>query len=83
MNIFVKQEDVIQIGAHCVHFIIDFFVYRYESQLVEQRLLTFKEQVRSPPVLSWDSCCALDIIVCPICTFSFAHCIVCSSIYDF
>ena len=59
--------------------------------LVEQELLTLPEHLRSPPVLS-DVCVTRSLVlyVCfvdrclSLCTFSFGHCVICSSsIYGF
>ena len=49
--------------------------------LVEQELLTITEHLSSPPVFTW----SLVLCICfvdrclSICTFSFSHCVVCSS----
>ena len=59
--------------------------------LVEQELLTFPEHLSSPPVFSGVRITrSLVLYVCfvyrclPFCTFSFGHCVVCSSsIYGF
>jgi hypothetical protein len=44
--------------------------------LVEQELPTLPEHLSSPPVCFVDRCFSF-------CTFSFGHCVVCSSIYGF
>jgi hypothetical protein len=60
--------------------------------LVEQELLTLPEHLSSPPGFQWGSCYSIFsfIYICFIdrclsfCTFSFGHCVVCSSsIYGF
>ena len=58
--------------------------------LVEQELLTLPEHLSSPPVFSGVRVTrSLVLYVCFVyrclsfCTFSFGHCVVCSSIYGF
>ena len=62
----------------------------WRVSLVEQELLTLLEHLRSPPVFSWVRVTrSLVLYVCFVdrclflCTFSFVHCVVCSSIYGF
>jgi len=58
--------------------------------LVEQELLTLQDHLSSPPVFSGIRITrSLVFYVCLVdsclffCTFSFGHCVVCSSIYGF
>ena len=58
--------------------------------VVEQEMLTFPEHMSSPPVFSGVRVTrSLTLYVCFVdcclscCTFSFGHCVVCSSIYGF
>ena len=62
----------------------------YECQLVEQELLTLPDHLSSPPVFSEVRVTpSLVLCVCFVdrylsfCTFSFGHCVVCSSIDGF
>jgi hypothetical protein len=58
--------------------------------LVEHELVTLPEHLSSPPVFS-GACVTRSLVLCvclvyrclSICTFSFGHCVVCSSIYGF
>jgi len=65
--------------------------YKLLQMLVEQELLTLPEHLSSPPLFSW-VCVTRSLALCVcfvyrclfFCTFSFGHCVVCSSsIYGF
>jgi hypothetical protein len=66
-----------------------YVTYIKQVPLVEQKLLTLPDHLNSPPVFSgvrvtWSLVlyvCFVDRFV--LCTFSFGHCVVCSSIYRF
>jgi hypothetical protein len=75
-----------------IHIWIYEFVIRLTQRvsLVEQELLTLPEHPSSPPVISGVRVIRSFVLcVCfvdrslYICTFSFGHCVVCSSIYGF
>ena len=80
--------------VNCPRGLLSYLVYQsFESvrQLVEQELLTLPEHLSSPPVFSGVRVTrSLILYVCFVdrclsfCTFSFGHCVVCSSsIYGF
>ena len=80
--------------AHCLFVSLNLFLwslYYISRELVEQELLTLPEHLSSPPVLSWVHVTrSLFLYVCFVdrclffCTFSFGHCVFCSSsIYGF
>jgi hypothetical protein len=88
-NLVVSHDSRMEIITHTNIVVLEIFKLFY--MLVEQELLTLPEHLSSPPVFSGVRVTrSLVLYVCFVdrclsfCTFSFGHCVVCSSsIYEF
>jgi hypothetical protein len=84
------QRTLLQLNIKMNKYFTEEYQQIKQIQLVEQELLTLPEHLSSSPVFSGVRVTrSLVLCVCFVdrclsfCTFSFGHCVVCSSIYGF